>query len=59
MPPYRSDHVCPAGSAADGDESAGDRVRLFDNLGEESAGLEVVAVVDAPGLTHLRYRVVR
>lgn len=58
MPPYRSDHVCPAGSAAGGDESAGDRVRL-DNTGEESAGLEVIAVLDAPGLTHLRYRVVR
>lgn len=37
----------------------GGGVRLFDNIGEDSVGLEVAAVVDAPGVTHLRYRVVR
>jgi dihydrofolate reductase len=34
-------------------------VRLFDHLGTESVELELLRVVDAPGVTHLRYRVVR
>jgi dihydrofolate reductase len=33
-------------------------VRLFDHLGTENIELETVLVVDAPGVTHLRYRVV-
>ncbi|HXM58945.1 MAG TPA: dihydrofolate reductase family protein [Candidatus Dormibacteraeota bacterium] len=36
----------------------GGGVRLFDHLGG-SVQLELVRVVDAPGVTHLRYRVVR
>jgi dihydrofolate reductase len=34
-------------------------VRLFDHLGPTGIGLEAVRVVDAPGVTHLRYRVAR
>ncbi len=34
-------------------------VRLFDQLGSDSVELEILRVVDAPGVTHLRYRVVR
>jgi dihydrofolate reductase len=34
-------------------------VRLFDHLGTENIELETVRVVDAPGVTHLRYRVVK
>lgn len=34
-------------------------VRLFDHLGTERVELDLVRVVDAPGVTHLRYRVVR
>jgi dihydrofolate reductase len=30
--------------------------RLFDNLGESVPGLEQVGAVEAPGVTHLRYR---
>jgi dihydrofolate reductase len=37
----------------------GGGVRLFDHLGAERVQLEVVRVVDAPGVTHLRYRVVK
>jgi dihydrofolate reductase len=37
----------------------GGGVRLFDHLGTEHIELETVRVVDAPGVTHLRYRVVR
>ena len=36
----------------------GGGVRLFDHLGG-AVPLELVRVVDAPGVTHLRYRVVR
>jgi hypothetical protein len=36
----------------------GDGVRLFENhLGPARAGLECTRVVGAPGVTHLRYRV--
>ena len=31
--------------------------RLFDQLGPEHIELELVRVLDAPGVTHLRYRV--
>jgi dihydrofolate reductase len=37
----------------------GDGVRLFEHLGIEPVDLEIVEVVEAPGVTHLRYRVVR
>jgi dihydrofolate reductase len=33
--------------------------RLFDQLGPEHVELEPIAVIDAPGATHLRYRVRR
>ena len=33
--------------------------RLFDNLGDAEIGLECTRVVDAPGVTHLTYRVAR
>jgi dihydrofolate reductase len=34
-------------------------VRLFDNLSIEPTDLEVIRVVSAPGVTHLRFRVIR
>jgi len=37
----------------------GSGVRLFDHLGVDHVELDVVKVVDAPGVTHLRYRVVK
>jgi dihydrofolate reductase len=37
----------------------GTGVRLFDHLGSENIGLETIRVVDSPGVTHLRYRVVK
>jgi dihydrofolate reductase len=37
----------------------GTGVRLFDHLGSDRIKLEKVRVVDAPGVTHLRFRVVR
>jgi dihydrofolate reductase len=36
----------------------GDGARLFDNLGTTKAQLEQVRVVEAPGVAHLKYRVV-
>jgi dihydrofolate reductase len=33
--------------------------RLFDQLGPEHTELEIVRIIDAPGVTHLRYRVRR
>ena len=33
--------------------------RLFDNLGADHIELEITRVVDAPGVTHFHYRVVR
>jgi dihydrofolate reductase len=35
----------------------GDGARLFDNLGHAQVQLEQVRVVEAPGVTHLKYRV--
>jgi hypothetical protein len=35
----------------------GDGARLFDNLGGADIGLEQVRAVEAPGVTHLKYRV--
>ena len=37
----------------------GDGVRLFEHLGAEPRDLEIVQVVEAPGVTHLTYRVVK
>jgi dihydrofolate reductase len=37
----------------------GEGRRLFDGLGGDHIELELVRVIDAPGVTHLRYRVVR
>jgi dihydrofolate reductase len=37
----------------------GDGVRLFDNLGDTPIELESLWVVEAPGVTHLGYRVVK
>jgi dihydrofolate reductase len=36
----------------------GDGARLFDNLGDAAVQLEQVRAVEAPGVTHLKYRVV-
>lgn len=36
----------------------GDGARLFDNLTAAEIGLERIGVVDAPGVTHLTYRIV-
>jgi hypothetical protein len=33
--------------------------RLLDGLDAGRAGLEVVRVIDAPGVTHLTYRVIK
>ncbi|MEA2575537.1 MAG: hypothetical protein QOH93_2835 [Chloroflexia bacterium] len=37
----------------------GDGIRLFDNLGPEPVELESIRVVEAPGVTHLGFRVVK
>jgi dihydrofolate reductase len=37
----------------------GDGVRLFDNLGAGPIELERTRVVEAPGVTHLTFRVVK
>jgi dihydrofolate reductase len=36
----------------------GDGARLFDNLGDAEVQLEQVRAVEAPGVTHVKYRVV-
>jgi hypothetical protein len=33
--------------------------RIFDNLGEAGVQLEQVRAVEAPGVAHLKYRVLR
>jgi hypothetical protein len=38
---------------------AGAGVRLFDHLGGEAVELEPVRVIEAPGVSHLRFRVIR
>jgi dihydrofolate reductase len=35
----------------------GDGARLFDNLGGAEIALEQVRAVEAPGVTHVKYRV--
>ncbi|MGH3201805.1 MAG: hypothetical protein ACRDP5_07105 [Streptosporangiaceae bacterium] len=42
-----------------GAHGARPRVRLLDNLAPGSAQLNVTGVVDAPGVTHLTYQIVR
>ena len=37
----------------------GDGVRLFDNLAGADVGLECTRVIEAPGVTHVTYRVFR
>jgi dihydrofolate reductase len=37
----------------------GGGVRLFDHLGPNNIELESVGIVDSPGVTHLKFRVVR
>jgi hypothetical protein len=37
----------------------GGGVRLFDDLAGEQFELDPTRVIEAPGVTHLRYRVVR
>ena len=37
----------------------GDGVRFFDHLGPEPIELESIKVIEAPGVTHLRFRVVK
>jgi dihydrofolate reductase len=37
----------------------GGGVRLFDHLGAKQVDMETVKVVDSPGVTHLRYRIVK
>jgi dihydrofolate reductase len=37
----------------------GGGVRFFDNLGDEPVELERMRVVEAPGVTHLQFRVVK
>jgi dihydrofolate reductase len=37
----------------------GSGVRLFDHLGTENIELEIIRVVDSPGVSHLRFHVVR
>lgn len=37
----------------------GDGIRLFDNLGPEPFELEIMRVLEAPGVIHLKYRVVK
>ena len=40
-------------------ELLGDGIRLFDRLGPEPIELERTRVIESPGVTHLRFRVVR
>lgn len=37
----------------------GGGVRLFENLGNAPIEMEIISVIPAPGVTHLRYRVVK
>ena len=37
----------------------GDGARVFDNLGDADVQLEQVRAVEAPGVTHLKYRSVK
>ena len=37
----------------------GEAIRLFENIGTEHIELEKISVMDAPGVTHLRFCVLR
>jgi len=37
----------------------GDGIRLFDHLGTQQIVLEQTSVIEAPGVTHLTFRVVK
>lgn len=37
----------------------GEGIRLFDALGSEAVELEIIGVVEAPGVSHLKYKVVK
>ena len=37
----------------------GDGIRLFDHLSTEPIELETTRVIEAPGVTHLRFRVIK
>jgi len=37
----------------------GEAIRLFENIGTEHIELEKISVIDDPGVTHLRFRVLR
>jgi dihydrofolate reductase len=37
----------------------GEGIRLFENTGTEDIELEKISVIDAPGVTHLRFRALR
>jgi dihydrofolate reductase len=37
----------------------GEGIRLFENIGTEHIELEKISVMDDPGVTHLRFRVVK
>jgi len=37
----------------------GEGIRLFENIGTEQINLEQISVIEEPGVTHLRFRVVR
>ena len=37
----------------------GNGIRLFDHLGTEQIELESTRVIESPGVTHLRFRVVK
>jgi hypothetical protein len=37
----------------------GNGIRLFDRLGTEQIELESTRVIESPGVTHLRFRVVK
>jgi dihydrofolate reductase len=37
----------------------GGGIRLFENIGTEHIELEKISVIDAPGVTHLRFRILR
>lgn len=37
----------------------GEGKRLFENLGANVRNLEIISLIDAPGVTHLKYRVVK
>jgi hypothetical protein len=37
----------------------GGGVRLFEHLGNQTIDLEIIRVIDAPGVTHFGYRIIK